>query len=58
MLPIFRSIAHVVQNGDIDDGAPILPGLTLLEPLQLPMDAVVERACAVIEDALEHRKRH
>ncbi|KZV71110.1 P-loop containing nucleoside triphosphate hydrolase protein [Peniophora sp. CONT] len=47
---------HIFENGDLDNGAPVLPGITVLEPLQLSMDAVVEHTCAVIEDALEHRK--
>ncbi|KAA1476809.1 P-loop containing nucleoside triphosphate hydrolase protein [Dentipellis sp. KUC8613] len=43
----------IFENHDVVHGAPTLPGLVLIEPLELPMDAVIERCCEELKGVLD-----
>jgi len=43
---------HMFTNGDIDRGSPLLPGLLLIEPLQMSMDDLVARCCEELVSVL------
>lgn len=40
------------QNGDVEGGSPLLPGLVLIEPLQMSMDDVFARCCREVVSVL------
>lgn len=42
-----------LQNGDVENGKPIMPGLQLIEPLGRDMGDIVEECCSSLEGLLE-----
>ena len=40
------------QNDDVEGGSSLLPGLVLIEPLQLSMDDIVMRCCGELVSVL------
>jgi nicotinamide/nicotinate riboside kinase len=40
------------QDGDIEGGSPLLPGLVLIEPLRMSMDDIVSRCCGELVSVL------
>jgi nicotinamide/nicotinate riboside kinase len=45
---LFNDAHENAQNGDVEGGSPLLPGLLLIEPLQMSMDDLVPRCCEEI----------
>jgi nicotinamide/nicotinate riboside kinase len=40
------------QDGDVEGGSPLLPGLVLIEPLRMSMDDIVARCCGELVSVL------
>jgi hypothetical protein len=55
-LPFLYWRAHAIaQDADVEKGSPILPGLVLIEPLQMSMDDIVTRCCEELVSVLKSR---
>jgi hypothetical protein len=44
------------QDADVENGLPLLPGLKLIEPLQMTMDDIVTSSCEELVSVLRRSK--
>ena len=44
------------QDADVENGSPLLPGLKLIEPLQMTMDNIVMNCCEELVSVLRGSK--
>jgi hypothetical protein len=44
------------QDADVENGSPLLPGLKLIEPLQMTMDDIVTSCCEEVVSVLRRSK--
>jgi nicotinamide/nicotinate riboside kinase len=53
----FHLRAHAkLQDADVENGSPLLPGLKLIEPLQMTMDDIVTSSCEELVSVLRRSK--
>lgn len=46
------SVLTNAQDGDVEGGSTLYPGLVFIEPLQMSMDDIVERCCGALVSVL------